>query len=322
MFPAANEASGIVPTGRGVRFPCTTLTRKLWVAERPPGSVAVTVMVAVPTPSPVMVRVLPDRLTVTLAVLEDVALCVRWSPSGSLKYGETSSEKDLFRSTARFPTVPTASGVRLGIVTWKRRLADRPAESRAVTVTVAFPRHGDHAARHRHRRSGRVRRGCGEPKRVPVGIRDFDHHHAVHLHFTVRDPAHPAGRAVRDRHGEALLRPQPMRILRRDRHRRAPNRHSRHRQRATRYGDCCRRRTGRGCGVFQFLSVQLGEVGRDIHRHGVAHVDVPVRDRAVWLGGPVRDRRRRERRLVLGPRDPVTGEETGEGQEQEKTEDD
>ena len=78
-------ASSIEPTLRGLRFPWTTRTRKRWVAERPPGSLAVTVIVTVPTRSPAMVILLPDTLNVALDVFEEVAPSVRSSPSGSPK---------------------------------------------------------------------------------------------------------------------------------------------------------------------------------------------------------------------------------------------
>ena len=82
------STSGCATGDRTTRSDCAaalTVTSNRWVAERPPVSVAVTVMVAVPTRSPLMVTVLPDALTVTLAVLEEVALCMRSSPSGSPK---------------------------------------------------------------------------------------------------------------------------------------------------------------------------------------------------------------------------------------------
>ena len=139
VFPAASAVSGMVPSRRGVRFPRTTLTRKLWVAERPPGSVAVTVMVTVPVRLPLTVTLLPETLTSTLVVLDEVAVYVRPSPSGSLKYGATSNETDRSISTVRFSIVPSPTGAWLGTVTWKLWLATRPAESRAVTVTVALP---------------------------------------------------------------------------------------------------------------------------------------------------------------------------------------
>ena len=50
-----------------------TVTLTVWVASRPSGSVAVTVMVAVPAATPVMVTVPPDTDTSAMAALEVVA---------------------------------------------------------------------------------------------------------------------------------------------------------------------------------------------------------------------------------------------------------
>ena len=53
------------PTGRSI-----TVTLKLWVAFSPPGSLAVTTTVALPTPSPRIVTSLPDvPTTLTIPVL-------------------------------------------------------------------------------------------------------------------------------------------------------------------------------------------------------------------------------------------------------------
>ena len=51
-----------------------TVTSKRWLAVRPPGSVAVTVMVAVPAATAVAVTVLPDSATLAAAGFEDPAV--------------------------------------------------------------------------------------------------------------------------------------------------------------------------------------------------------------------------------------------------------
>ena len=64
---------GMVPTGRGARLDCETVARACWVALSPPGSRAVTVMVALPAPAPVMVTVEPDTDTPATPPFEDEA---------------------------------------------------------------------------------------------------------------------------------------------------------------------------------------------------------------------------------------------------------
>ena len=51
-----------------------TVTVKRWVADSPPGSLAVTVMVAVPAPTGVTVTILPSTLTVATEASEDLAV--------------------------------------------------------------------------------------------------------------------------------------------------------------------------------------------------------------------------------------------------------
>ena len=62
--PTSTLWSGIAPAGAGARFADVTVTPKVCGALRPPGSVAVTVTLAVPGATPVTVTVLPETLTV------------------------------------------------------------------------------------------------------------------------------------------------------------------------------------------------------------------------------------------------------------------
>ena len=63
----------------------STATAKLCVAVRPPGSVAVTVMVAVPVSTAVVVSSFADMPAVATVGSDDSAVKVRSSPSGSVK---------------------------------------------------------------------------------------------------------------------------------------------------------------------------------------------------------------------------------------------
>ena len=74
--PAVSSWSGMLPTVVGARFGVVagwTPTWNVWVAERPPGSLAVMVTVAVPAATGVRVSTLPDTLTRTTAVSLDPA---------------------------------------------------------------------------------------------------------------------------------------------------------------------------------------------------------------------------------------------------------
>ena len=61
------------------------------MADRPGGSLAVTVTVAEPTATPTTVTWLPDADAVATPGLSDDAVYVSASPSGSRKYPDTSS---------------------------------------------------------------------------------------------------------------------------------------------------------------------------------------------------------------------------------------
>ena len=115
------------------------MTVKLCSAERPPGSVAVTVTVAVPWLTAATVRVAPDTDTVATPSSEEVAEWERSSPSGSPKCPESST-------SAVSPTWASASGIgsetsgaRFGTVTLNIVRLTRPSGSVAVTVTVVIP---------------------------------------------------------------------------------------------------------------------------------------------------------------------------------------
>ena len=85
--PTPRYASGIVPLGRGARLPGSslTLTVKLWVAKSPSGSVAVTVMVAVPSTPAVTERASPETEAAATEASDEDASKVSSSPSGSVK---------------------------------------------------------------------------------------------------------------------------------------------------------------------------------------------------------------------------------------------
>ena len=139
--PASILRAGIEPDGTGARLGGSTVTRTRCVALRPPGSVPVTVTVAVSGATPIMVRMLPDIDTETTAGAAVAAPYVSTSPSGSLKYGATSSVSVRPRLKFRAGIEPEGAGARLGVstATPTRCVALRPPGSVAVTVTVAVP---------------------------------------------------------------------------------------------------------------------------------------------------------------------------------------
>ncbi len=139
--PEATVCAGIDPTRLGRRFGSDTVTRTCWVALRPPGSRAVTVIVALPARAPVIVTVEPDTDARATLELEEVAEYVSASPSGSLKYCDTLTLVLLPTWTVCAGTDPTERGARFdrGTVTAIRCVAVSPPGSRAVTVIVALP---------------------------------------------------------------------------------------------------------------------------------------------------------------------------------------
>ena len=140
VCPGLRLWAGIEPDGAGARLACT-VTPTRCVALRPPGSVAVTITVAVPFATPVSVSVLPDTLADTTPAFDVAAAYPSASPSGSLKYEATSSVavRPGLRLWAGIES--DGAGARLGVstVTAMRCVALRPPGSVAVTVTVAVP---------------------------------------------------------------------------------------------------------------------------------------------------------------------------------------
>ena len=130
-------AAGISPRASGARL--GTVTVNDCVADRPPGSVAVTVMSELPRANPATVTELPCEATDATASSDDAAAYVRVWPSGSLKYAETSITSVSATATVTGSMAPRAAGGRLGTVTENRACPCRPSGSEAVTVTDALP---------------------------------------------------------------------------------------------------------------------------------------------------------------------------------------
>ena len=72
--PTVTVTALMVPTVVGARLDCFTVTAMFCVAVKPLGSRAVTVTVADPTATGVIVTVALDTLTVALAVSDDTAV--------------------------------------------------------------------------------------------------------------------------------------------------------------------------------------------------------------------------------------------------------
>ena len=111
------------------------------MAERSPGSVAVTVTVALPAATPVTVTSAPETLTVATVSSEEAAVYVSSSPSGSLKLPDTSTVTESPGATPWSAIVSTASGLWLttATVTSNIWVAERSPGSVAVTPTIAAP---------------------------------------------------------------------------------------------------------------------------------------------------------------------------------------
>ena len=71
VWPTVIVCAGIAPTASGAWLAASTVTSALCVAVRPSGSVAVTVTVAVPGVTAVIVRLLPASETVSTAGADD-----------------------------------------------------------------------------------------------------------------------------------------------------------------------------------------------------------------------------------------------------------
>ena len=121
----------------GARF--GTVAWKACWADSPPGSLAVTVMVAVPPETPVIVRLAPDTATVATSGSDDSAAYVSASPSGSLKCPARSSVTEAPARTDWPGMLSAATGARFGTVASKACCAESPPGSLAVTVTAAVP---------------------------------------------------------------------------------------------------------------------------------------------------------------------------------------
>ncbi|MDE2782426.1 MAG: hypothetical protein OXK77_05685 [Gemmatimonadota bacterium] len=82
-------------------------------ADDPPGSRAVTVTFAVPSATPDRVTVLFTKVEVTTPASDVSTAYVSMSPSGSLKYPDTSSVSAPPTRTLRSAIAPSATGARL-----------------------------------------------------------------------------------------------------------------------------------------------------------------------------------------------------------------
>ena len=92
----------------------STVTVNTCSANRPPGSVALTVTSALPSASPSYVTVLPLTLTSTKSSLDDLVEYFSASSSGSSNFDATPKEPLFPTSTVRSVIVPTAVGFRFG----------------------------------------------------------------------------------------------------------------------------------------------------------------------------------------------------------------
>ena len=137
VSPTSTVWSVIVPTGSGARL--WTTDWKVCVAARPSGSAAATVTWVAPLATAAMVTVDPEIETVATPVSDDEAVYVRVSPSGSWKYGDTSTATVCPTTSVLAGREPAATGARLGTVTSKFCCAERPSGSVAMTVMSAVP---------------------------------------------------------------------------------------------------------------------------------------------------------------------------------------
>ena len=104
--------SGIAPDTVGARLALLTVTSKVWLALRPPGSVAVTVMVALPGASPITLRSLPETLAVATLEASEAAPYLRASPSGSENAPEMSTGASVFSTKTWSGIAPDTVGAR------------------------------------------------------------------------------------------------------------------------------------------------------------------------------------------------------------------
>ena len=139
--PSSRSRSGSVAVMPGGRFGAvSTVTSKLWNVSRPDGSVAVTVIVAVPRVSASTATLCPEAVAVATSGFEEPAANVRGSSSGSLKYGDTSTDRLTPGASSRSGIRPTVTGPPPGTVTSNSSVASSPSGSEAVTAIVVEPR--------------------------------------------------------------------------------------------------------------------------------------------------------------------------------------
>ena len=117
-----------------------TITEKVCSADRPWGSLAVTVTVALPRATPITLALLPSPEALATPELEVSTVYCRVSPSGSLKYPERSTVSVSLDCNTRSGMDPSPTGERLGTTTEKLCSTDSSSVSRAVTTTVAVSR--------------------------------------------------------------------------------------------------------------------------------------------------------------------------------------
>ena len=119
VSPAADPVHDVGETSVHARSGAVALSRKDWVAESPPGSLAVIVMLALPGACAVIEIVDPATLTVATPVSDMVAVYVKISPSGSEKYWEALIVAVVPTRTVVSGIVPRGCGARFGTMTAK-----------------------------------------------------------------------------------------------------------------------------------------------------------------------------------------------------------
>ena len=134
-------ADAAVTTRSDTVIASPTVTSNRCTAERLEGSRAVTLMVAVPSATAVTASVEPDNATVAVACLDELAVKLRLSPSGSVKDEDTSIESVSPVSREGSPILPTARGGRFPSTTCNSKLpvTESSAGSLTVAVTVTVP---------------------------------------------------------------------------------------------------------------------------------------------------------------------------------------
>ena len=116
----------------------STVTAICWVADNPPGSVAVTVTVALPVATATSVTTLPDTETLTTPAEEVATACVNRSPSGSRKLADTSTVAVSPATMVNGVREPTAWGGWFGGGGGGGSVPPSPPQA-SVAITVAKP---------------------------------------------------------------------------------------------------------------------------------------------------------------------------------------